>query len=433
MKTSCRVLVRVVLSGTFAGALALAHEGHKPITSKGVSFGPRSRHLLVEPRAARAIGLETAKVDFADLEEVLRVPGRVVEPQVLRGEVPERSADLVRVGMTVRIGTLQGRVDKIADEISHPTRSLSFWAVAGEAAGLRSGDPVEMDLVVGVSKNACAAPLEAIVREGLETFALVREKAGVHARVNPAEREEEYRPGPAPGFVLVDAYEKRNLVLGRTDGRMVEVLEGLYPGDEVIGRGSRVLSSLYTPDPSQLSDAARKNLGLVVEGVALHPVDRTVTFNATLHSRPLRAQAWASPEDAREISAGVPVAFRLRAVDGREWKGDVIACTPDGAFFSIVSGIEKADALLRPGMSGQLVVALERFPTPVLVTPLRSLLRIDGRPYAFVEAGKGFRRVPVRIGRSDAAHAEVLEGLRPGDRVAVSALNELNSAFSSSP
>jgi hypothetical protein len=431
MKTSCRVLVRMTLSGAFAAALAFAHEGHKPITSKGVSFGPRSQHLLVEPRASKAIGLEMSKVDFADMEKILRVPGKVVEPEVLRGEVPESSADLVRLGMTVRIGALQARVERIADEISHPARSLSVWARG--AAGLRPGDSMEMDLVVGVSKNACAAPLEAIVREGLETFALVREKAGVHVRVDPATREEEYGPGPAPGFLLVDVYEKKNLVLGRTDGRMVEVLEGLYPGDEVIARGSRVLSGLYTPDPAQLSEAARRNLGLATEEVALRPVDRTVSVSATLHSQPLRAQAWASAQDAKEISAGQPAIFKPRATVGREWKGDVVTCTPDGAYFSIVSGLQKADASLRSGASGQLVVTLERVPTAVPATPLRSLLRISGRTYAFVEAGKGFRRVPVRIGRSDATHAEVLDGLRPSDRVAVSALNELNSAFSSSP
>ncbi len=75
--TGARTFARVGIGVLAMAALVFAHAGHKGIATKGVMFGPKTGNLLIEPAARNAVGLATAKVDFATIEETLRVPARV--------------------------------------------------------------------------------------------------------------------------------------------------------------------------------------------------------------------------------------------------------------------------------------------------------------------------------------------------------------------
>lgn len=662
---SFRLILRVAFVGLLGSLIAIAHEGHKPITSKGVMFGPRSQHLLVEPRAGKSVGLETARVDIATLEDVLRLPAQVVLPpsglivatpsvggtldaarvkpgdkvrkgdvlgdysskdvellqaelrrrietkdsatiEALReklraiglspaalaaleqrgeitprlslvapmdgeiarlgpegvelidraslrlvGELPESHASRVLLGMAVRAAGRSSKVDWVGSELSGLSRTFSVRAsISDPGPGLAPGDIVEMVIVLGVSKDAAVVPSESIIREGLETFALVREKTGTYVRVNAAEREEEYSASPALGFVQVDAFERKDVVLGLSDGRRVEIVEGLFPGDEVATRANHVLASLYTPDPSRVSVAARKNLGILTQEVAPRAVDSAARFAATLRlpaehptparspiegtileihaepgaavrkgdvlakvggftldglqidyranrqpdlrlrlealgftpeqlsalldrgervlacpviaptsgtitlaparighrlsaherlfeisdSRVLRAEAWVTEEEARRILSGrasKPAVLRHRSHAKREWKGEVRPGASRGPFFSLECDVDNSDGVLRPGMTLELFALIEHPQAPVLAAPVRALFSSGDRVYVFAESEIGFRRARVQVGRRDAAYAQILQGLRAGDRVAVSGLNELGSTITS--
>jgi cobalt-zinc-cadmium efflux system membrane fusion protein len=43
----------------------------------------------------------------------------------------------------------------------------------------------------------------------------------------------------------------------------------------------------------------------------------------------------------------------------------------------------------------------------------------EGQPLVFIETDGGFAARPVRLGLQDRAHAEVLDGLRAGERVVI--------------
>ena len=92
--------------------------------------------------------------------------------------------------------------------------------------------------------------------------------------------------------------------------------------------------------------------------------------------------------------------------------------------------VDNGDEALLPGMHAKLTITLGRSEKEVIAVPLRALLSIGSRSYAFVEQGQEFKRVEVKLGRRDAHYAEVSRGLFPGDRVVVSGVNEMNNALS---
>lgn len=81
-----------------------------------------------------------------------------------------------------------------------------------------------------------------------------------------------------------------------------------------------------------------------------------------------------------------------------------------------------------PGMLASVTAVLERGTEEVISVPQAALLEISGKRYAFVHRKNRFVRVQVRTGREDHRYAEVIDGLFPGDRVAVTGLGALNRA-----
>lgn len=73
------------------------------------------------------------------------------------------------------------------------------------------------------------------------------------------------------------------------------------------------------------------------------------------------------------------------------------------------------DGRWRPGLFVSGNVTVDAIEVRVLA-PQTALQQVDGRPSVFVETEKGFEPRPVKIGRTNGTHVEVLSGLEPGDR-----------------
>ena len=70
-----------------------------------------------------------------------------------------------------------------------------------------------------------------------------------------------------------------------------------------------------------------------------------------------------------------------------------------------------------PGCFVTASVVTDRFEAPVRV-PLSAVIPMgdEGTAVVFVEDDHGFRARPIRLGRRDSHHAEVVSGLEPGER-----------------
>ena len=73
----------------------------------------------------------------------------------------------------------------------------------------------------------------------------------------------------------------------------------------------------------------------------------------------------------------------------------------------------------RPGHFISALVASDPVPVALLI-PKSAIETVDGKTTVFVETKEGFEPRPVKIGRTNETHVEILDGLKPGDRYVVS-------------
>lgn len=87
-------------------------------------------------------------------------------------------------------------------------------------------------------------------------------------------------------------------------------------------------------------------------------------------------------------------------------------------------------APLRHGQMARLTLTVDAHP-PSLAVPVGAVVRDGTRTFVFVRAGDTFDRREVTLGRTDDRFAEVKAGLTAGEPVAVTAADELNTAWAS--
>lgn len=142
--------------------------------------------------------------------------------------------------------------------------------------------------------------------------------------------------------------------------------------------------------------------------------------------------------DVARIQPGMTTNVRIEAVAGSgagPFTGTVERVSPAAqvvsniSVFTVTTIIDNPDALLRPGMSADLVVAIAR--DEGLVIPARAITTVRTRNYVDVkrlnEAGEEeVETVRVTIGATDGVQTVVLDGLTEDDRLVVTEQTALN-------
>lgn len=150
-------------------------------------------------------------LEIADLSEV-RAEGRIFEGQIAR----VKAGQPVRVSVEAFPGeTFQGTVDTLSGTLDPQTRTLKVWArVANPEGELRPNMRATLNIVTDAAESVVAIPQSAILGDGGNLFA----------------------------FVQTDAeglrFERRPVVTGIRDDQYVEIIEGIYPTDQVVTVGN---------------------------------------------------------------------------------------------------------------------------------------------------------------------------------------------------
>src|SRR5262249_24072505 len=127
---------------------------------------------------------------------------------------------------------------------------------------------------VGEASRGTAVPEPALIHDGVESYVLVE------------------RSSTAEGSELV----RTPVVAGRRCGGFVEVLGGdVFPGSQVVTRGSHVLAGFFVPGVLRLSPEAGRDSGLKVEAAGLHPIDRVIEVEGRVDIPPDRRATVSSP------------------------------------------------------------------------------------------------------------------------------------------
>ena len=130
---------------------------------------------------------------------------------------------------------------------------------------------------------------------------------------------------------------------------------------------------------------------------------------------------------------GQPCEIRLDALPNARAKGVVhmIVPTADRSKASVMVKVafKDKDSRVLPEMSAKVAfLSREVLPeeqTPVLTIPAEAVVRKDGRSRVFVIREGLAAETPVRAGRRLDNMVEILEGLKAGEKVALSPLSEI--------
>jgi membrane fusion protein, heavy metal efflux system len=174
-------------------------------------------------------------LEVADLSAVLAI-GRVFEGQI--GQVSVGQKVRVRVPSYPK-QVFEGVIERLGGKLDAESRSLAVYArVANPDELLRPGMRATLSLVTGGSELALVIPKSAVLGEAGNLYAFVRD---------------EDRP---------ERFERRPLVLGVSNDRFVEVIEGLSPGEPVVTEGNYSLQYLRP-----ISEEKKQQSGTDAEGV----------------------------------------------------------------------------------------------------------------------------------------------------------------------
>ena len=419
----------ILILGTAVLIPAIAHEGHGKTQS--ASWDPNAPKK-VSPETAMAIGLETAEVDFGQVEEVMKLTGTVrAHPDRLQAVSP-RTAGIVR-SITVQPGDAVKKGDAIAEiESLELARNVyELRRLEAEYERLLSDVKKAESLVRSLEIELPAANTSAQLAEA-EAVRLTASGEAVSANLLAQRKNDAVNLRAQAGLRAVALDQaKTDVVSLRTQGastqRSVEALRVLIPpaqateGNEVLVDAARpgLVRFLSPTDGVVVTRDAVVGQGIVAG-------ERLLTIG-DFASVQIEGEVPESLVDAL-VAAGTPNVRVRRPNDGTPvTTGTVRFISPvidaSKRTAHVVIDADNPGGVLRQGTFVELAVVLSTNEAAVVV-PVWAIVKEGPLQYVFVKEGKGenvtFKKRDVATGVRDDRVVEIRQGLVPGDVIAVS-------------
>ena len=142
----------------------------------------------------------------------------------------------------------------------------------------------------------------------------------------------------------------------------------------------------------------------------------------------IQANAPVYEADRGKVALGQPVALRVDGVPDKEHRGKVSEISPLAKLdyssypikksFDLAVQLEQPDPRLRPGMSANFRVEVERLPNSIVI-PAEAVFDRGGRMVAYVLTKGVFEERLLEVGRRGDGQILVASGLKPGERIAL--------------
>jgi HlyD family secretion protein len=128
-----------------------------------------------------------------------------------------------------------------------------------------------------------------------------------------------------------------------------------------------------------------------------------------------------------KVSVGLPVRITVDALPGQTFNGTIASIAPlpdarsmfmnpDLKVYSTVINIDDGADVLRSGMTCKAEIIVAQYPSATYV-PVQSIVRVKGKPTAFVKTAGAVEPRPVEIGLDNNRMVRVISGLEPGEEV----------------
>lgn len=143
----------------------------------------------------------------------------------------------------------------------------------------------------------------------------------------------------------------------------------------------------------------------------------------------LRVTGRIDENERGRVLQGLPVSQQFDAIPDRKFTGRItqigtLASTdfssgwPFPRNFIVEITLDQADPRLRPGMSADVRVTLDRV-ADAIVIPTEAVFQKGVQTKAFVAHGSSFEERTIQVGRKSGDRALVTSGLKPGERIAL--------------
>ena len=163
--------------------------------------------------------------------------------------------------------------------------------------------------------------------------------------------------------------------------------------------------------------------------VSLGDYVTTSTRLISLHTvNPQRAAFQVPERYARQLGVGQEVSFRVAALRGRDFTGEVDFVDPvvllPGRTILVKARVPNSHRLLQPGMfiEARLVTAVR---PKAIVVPEDAVVPIQGADFVWVVADSKVEKRPVTLGVRTPGFVEIADGVKPGEQVVVGGLEML--------
>jgi len=143
----------------------------------------------------------------------------------------------------------------------------------------------------------------------------------------------------------------------------------------------------------------------------------------------LRVAARVDEADRGRLAAHQPATVQLDAIPERQFTGnleqigtiatmDFSAGWPILRNFNLQVALDQKDARVKPGMTAQITVVVDRIPDAITI-PVQASFQKSGQTVAYVMEGSKFREQPIEVIRRSRDRVLVSRGLSAGERVAL--------------
>jgi RND family efflux transporter MFP subunit len=142
----------------------------------------------------------------------------------------------------------------------------------------------------------------------------------------------------------------------------------------------------------------------------------------------IRFEARIEEADRGKLKAGQSGTVHVDAVPDTDFSGSVRSIStiaqldftnwPPAKNFTLDLKMDRTDTRIRPGMKANARIAVDTIPDSILI-PTQAIFPMNGRSVVYVQNGRTFEEKTVHIGRRSGDTVQVIDGLRPGERVAL--------------
>ncbi len=136
-------------------------------------------------------------------------------------------------------------------------------------------------------------------------------------------------------------------------------------------------------------------------------------------------EAFIDEADVARVRRGQPVRITMDSYPNRVFDGEVIKVSPivlggkqETRTFEVRIRLREKGVQIKPGMSADVEIIVESVPD-VIVVPSQAIIEREGKRYAYKVRDSKAYLTPVKTGRFNWTHYEILSGLNEGDRIII--------------